>query len=710
MNFLKTLNWKLIGISVGAVLGVLVLAAGLFIAFFPKDLAAREAERRIEEATDRDLVLGGNVELTFWPALGFSVDQVSLSNPRDFDSVARRGGVEAAETPFLAADRIVFAVAVMPLLRGEIQVKNLILTGADVQLRAKEDGTSNWTFPTDEQEDETTLEDLRLDNVQLIDSLITFQGAEGEAPLTFEDVDATLALESLDSPAQIQAALTYRAERLNVDATIGLPRAVLEKGETPITAQLRSAPLEADLSGTFNAETGALNGAIEANGSSVRRLLAWVGSPMAEGDGFGAYRVTGQMAREGETTALTDLALRLDAIEANGALNLINQENGRLRVTGVLNAPSLDLNTYLPAPAQGAENGGVEVDTAWSSDPLDLSGLRALDADLNLTLGTLRFQRMSFTNVALALRVANGAADARLTRIALYDGGGTARLIADGAGPTPRIAIELNAENIQAETLLRDAIGFDKIVGRGRLTASLVGTGASQAAIMRSLRGTASFNFNDGQYKGVNFAQMARTLQSFTSGQQAQAQGNGTDFAELSSTFAVSEGIAATDSLRMLNPFVRLEGRGLINIGSQTIDMRLTPRAVRSIEGQGGDATIAGIGIPFRISGPWSRVSFRPALEDVVQNQLRDILSRQSGDNPLGSLGEALFGRTPPGETATETPAPATESGDGETPAPTPAPAEERPRNPLEEILRRATERNQQNQETPAQTPAPSTP
>ena len=110
---------------------------------------------------------------------------------------------------------------------------------------------------------------------------------------------------------------------------------------------------------------------------------------------------------------------------------------------------------------------------------------------------------MNFSDVALALRVANGAADARLTRISLYDGGGTARLIADGSGAVPRIAVELNAQNIQAETLLRDAIGFDRIVGRGRLTAtSLVGTGGSQAAIMRSLRGNASFNFNDGQMEG----------------------------------------------------------------------------------------------------------------------------------------------------------------------------------------------------------------
>jgi len=149
----------------------------------------------------------------------------------------------------------------------------------------------------------------------------------------------------------------------------------------------------------------------------------------------------------------------------------------------------------------------------------------------------------------------------------------------------------------------------------------------------------------------------------------------------------------------MLNPYVRLDGRGLINVGAQTIDMRIAPRAVNSIEGQGGDAALGGLGIPFRVVGPWSNVSFRPALEDVVQNQLRDILSRQGTDNPLGRLGDTLFGRTPaapaaPAEGA-ETPT------EGETPAPAqPAPAE-RPRNPLEDIFRRAVEGEQKQAEPP---------
>ncbi len=695
---IKALNLKTIGIAIGALLGVLVLAIVLFFVFFPKDLAAAEAERRIEEATDRELTLGDDIQMTFWPALGFSVNDASLSNPEGFPS----------DEAFLAANRIVFAVKVMPLLRGAIEVKELIFEGAEVRLRAEEDGgANNWTFPTENtSEEETTLEDLRLDDVRMSDSMISFQGAEGE-PLVLQDVDASLALQSLDLPAQLQAAFDYRNQRVNLDSNIGLPRAVLEQGETPFSAAVRSAPLQANFEGLFNSATGALTGGLDASGNSLRALMAWMGTPMAAGGGFGPFNVEGQMVHEGQQTALTDATLRLDDINANGNLTLITQQSGRLRVNGALSSANVDLNNYLAAPAQAGQD-GVEVDTAWSTAPLDLSGLRALDADLQLNLGALRFQRMSFTDVALALRVANGAADARLSRISMYDGGGTARLIADGSGATPRIAFEIDAQNIQAETLLRDAIGFHKIVGRGRLRASLVGTGASQAALMRSLSGNASFNFNDGQWKGVNLAQIARTVQSALTG-AAAGEGSSTDFAELSSTFTVSNGVMATDNLRLLNPFVRLEGRGLVDIGAQTMDMRITPRAVNNAQGQGGDLSVAGLGVPFRISGPWSRVSFRPALEDVVQNQLRDILSRQDQGSPLASIGEALFGRTPTTTTppATETPAASeTETPTAETPATTPAQQEPaRPTNPLEEILRRAREQREQKQEPPAPTP-----
>ena len=46
---------------------------------------------------------------------------------------------------------------------------------------------------------------------------------------------------------------------------------------------------------------------------------------------------------------------------------------------------------------------------------------------------------------------------------------------------------------------------------------------------MRSLGGNASFAFNDGQWKGVNLAQMARSLQTVMSGQAVNSGGGATD-------------------------------------------------------------------------------------------------------------------------------------------------------------------------------------
>lgn len=706
------LNWKIIGLALGGLVGALVLAAVLLVVFFPKDLAVREAERRIEAATERDLVLGGKVDVTFWPALGFSVEQASLSNPAGFPT----------EHPFIAADKIVFAVALMPLLRGDIEVRELIFEGADLRLIAGADeATPNWAFPTENTQDEDggTIEDLRLDDVRITRGRVEFQGAEG-APLVLENVDASLALESLDSPATLNAAFDYKGERLDVTGEVGLPRAMLEKGETPLNVNVRAAPINAAFDGAMHVETGALAGRIEASGPSVRRLLAWVATPMGEGGGFGRFSVSGQMAHVGERTELNDATFQLDAIEARGNLALVSREDRPLRIEGALSAGEVDLNPYLPAPAQSGD-AGVNTSAGWSDAPLNLTGLRALDANLSLTLGGLRFQKMSFQNVALALRVANGAADARLTRIALYGGSGTARLIADGSGAVARVAVELNANDVQAEPLLRDAIGFDSIVGRGRLATSLVGSGATQAALMRSLRGNASFNFNDGQWKGVNLAQIGRAVQALR-GQggsiTGQGQGNSTDFAELAATFAVIDGAAATQDLRLLNPYVRLTGAGIINIGAQTIDMRLEPRAVTTGTGQGGDASTQGYGIPFRVNGPWSRVSFTPAVEEIVQNELRNIIAREARenpDNPLSQIAGVLFGNqaeTPPpapttGEGA-ETPAPATGGQQAEQPAQQqqqPQSTEDAARGALGDFLRRAAQGDrdrQQQQQQPA--------
>ncbi|MDX2238373.1 MAG: AsmA family protein [Hyphomonadaceae bacterium] len=632
---------KRVWLALGIAGALLALGLGAFIAFFPKDAAIAALERQIETTTGRSVTIEGEVGLTIFPALGLSAERVALSNPSGFP-----------QGDFIAGRNAAFAVSVLPLLRGAIEVKRLTLDDALIDLRATAEGAANWTFPAAqaESQQQNELKALRLENVRLRNGRVRFTGDSGE-PIELTAIDAGVTLDSLDEPARIAAAFDYRGQRIDLTAEIAAPRAALNQGETPITLQARAPVIAASLTGAVDTAAGAVSGQIDARGDSLRALMAWMGAPLPEGDQFGPFSIAGALTAADGAAAIAGGTYRLDAIAATGDVGLRSAAQDRLTATGALRIAALDLNPYLPAPTQanaGAE-GGVSVGTAWSAAPLDLAGLRAIDADFALDLGALTFQRMRFSDAQLRLQIAAGALDATLSRVSFYGGGGTARLRVDARNATPAVAIDLDAQNIQALPLLTAAIGFDKIEGRGRLRAALAGQGASQAAIMRSLDGTMAFTFNDGAWRGVNLARVARMVQAALSGSEVGPD-SATDFAEFAATFAVTNGAAQTTDLRMLNPFVRLEGQGAIDIGAQTIDMKITPRAVRSAQGQGGALDAAGLGVPFRISGPWTQPRYRPELGDLVrdrarsaiQDRLGGALGQRTGEqarpNPLGDL------------------------------------------------------------------------
>ncbi|MBI1251402.1 MAG: AsmA family protein [Alphaproteobacteria bacterium] len=617
-------------ILAGGILAILVVALIGFIVFFPKDAAIAEVERQIEKSTQRDLTIEGDVSLAFFPSLGFTAERVALSNPEGF-----------ADGDFISARNVVFALAVLPLLRGDIEVKRLNLDDAQINLIAGPEATANWTFPqNDPAQPESALQSLKLENVRLNGARLSFQGADGD-PILVEAIDASLTLDSLDTPATLNAALTYRGERIEIDATADAPRALLNKGVTPIALQVESDVVNAALTGEADTSGGALSGQFEASGASLRRVLAWMGSPLSEGDQFAAFSVAGAMRADDGAIAITGGRYRLDAIEATGDAGLRAGDDDRLQATGALQIATLNLNPYLPPPSQAgaAPEGGVNVGTAWSDAPLGLAGLNAIDADIALAVGALQFQRMQFSAADLRLSLTRGLMDATLSRIALYSGSGTARLRVNARDATPSVTLETDLANVQALPFLTDAIGFNKIEGRGRLVANVSGQGASQAAIMRGLRGTMGFTFNDGAWKGVNLARVARMVQAALTGAEV-GPASETDFAEFAASFQVANGVATTSDLRMLNPFVRLEGQGDLNIGQQSIDMRITPRAVRSSQGQGGAFDTAGIGVPFRVTGPWGRPSFRPDLGDAIRSRVQEQIQNRLG----GALGRSKTG------------------------------------------------------------------
>jgi len=216
----------------------------------------------------------------------------------------------------------------------------------------------------------------------------------------------------------------------------------------------------------------------------------------------------------------------------------------------------------------------------------------------------------------VATNLKDGILDLALTEMNLYDGTGRATVRVNAQQPTLKITNAMTIENIQLNPLLTDAADFEKLEGKGMFQTDLSTSGKSQADMVSALNGTGQILFEDGSISGVNLAAMARNISTaFTSKGEEQK----TDFAEISGTYQITNGILANNDLKMLNPFIRLTGSGTVELPPQTVNYRIEPKLVATTEGQGGgEAT--GVAVPILVTGSWDNLKYAPDLAGVLKN------------------------------------------------------------------------------------------
>ncbi|MBI1238780.1 MAG: AsmA family protein [Alphaproteobacteria bacterium] len=648
----------LLGIVVVAIVGAAIAA----VLLIPVDVYRGQIEAAAQQATGRELKIAGDLGLTFYPTIGIRAEQVTFQN------------TPSGKAPRMAEmDSLVVGVQVLPLLSGDLRITELVLEKPVINLEISKSGKPNWEFETQgaapaaaptggEGEPSSgggsSVSELSFGDVRIVDGTVSYSDLGAGTTETIEAINVSIALPSLDDPLEADGSLTYKGETLNIDASAETPRALLEGGATPIALEIASRLIDATFTGSLDSAKTALNGGISLSADSVRDLATWLGTALPKGEGFQALSLKGTIASAGTRADFKDLTLSFDNMAGTGALAL--DTGGAVPyLSGALDLNQLDLNPYLADSGSGTgatassaplSGGGSSGGGRWSSEPIDASGLKAINADLTFTVGAFRVQKINMGKSLVTLVLKNGVMTVNLKELDLYQGSGAGVFVVDGSRGAPTIRTKMTLDAIQALPLLTDAADMSWLEGLGTVTLDVAGTGGSQAAIMRSLTGNGAISFVDGSIRGVNLAEIARNIEGALTG-SAIGESAKTDFAQLGGTFKITNGVLTNTDLSLLNPFVRMLGNGAIDIGAQTMKYRVEPRAVSSIEGQGGQGDLAGVGIPFLISGPWNNLSFAPDLEGVANQAIQDALSGKGIQIPgLPGLG----GQTPSeGEGAT---------------------------------------------------------
>jgi AsmA protein len=449
------------------------------------------------------------------------------------------------------------------------------------------------------------------------------------------NVGLELALNGLDEKASLRGGLTWRGDAFSVTGST-TPGPLLFGRSANVSTRVKGKRLTAGFDGSVSG-SGGLEGAVSVETASLRNLLAWIGQPIEAGNGLEAFKASGVFSFAGNSIGFEETRFSLDQTsgEANGRIVL----GDRPKIEAKLALNALVLDPYLAtgqreAPAAAAGNGSGNAGgqpgsggSGWSDAKIDFSGLNAADVTFAVTTKEIRWNKIKIDESALNATITNGVLVANLETLRLYDGSGSGSVRLDGKSATPQVSAKLSLKGLNGYPALSDAADFEWLEGKAAIALDVTTSGTSQRAMVEALNGTASYNFADGAIRGINIPKMVRGLSIETLLGWQSASEEATDFSSLTASFDIANGVATTSDVSLIGPLVRMSGKGTTNMPARTLDWRVEPKIVPTLEGQaptprkkGADKKMAGLGVPIVIQGPWDNPRIYPDIKGILEN------------------------------------------------------------------------------------------
>ncbi len=637
-----------------AIVLVAILAGLLFAA--TRLLSPRFVTDRIvaavKERTGRDLTIAGGARIGFWPRLSIRLDDVTLSNPPEMG-----GGV------FLKVAQIDLAVEARPLLQRRLEVKRIYMRRPQVNLLVDRKGRQNWNFSVagdtaaDAGADNRSpaarntengnpagdlLDEVRIAPILVEEGQVSYLDERDGTTFSASEVNLRVSLPTPESPLSLKGSAVWRQQPVKLALFVKAPQRLTASG-SPLEASIDSARLKAGYTGLATLRTGfELAGHLEASTPSLRGLMRWLGVEMPEGRGLESFSVRGGLDLRPDRVELKKATVRLDGMTARGTLRVVTKGT-RPKIVAALGVDRIDTNVYMappPTAKDGVKASSAKGADAWSDRPVDLSSLKAVDADLRLAVNGILYRKVRIGRSNVVAKLEKGVLDATLKDMALYGGKASGRLVLDGSGPKAVVRGALNAKGLNGEGLLKDFADITSLKGTLDTSLSLAARGRSQQEMVSTLLGKAKLTFRNGAIRGINVARLVRTVEKAVVNGWKKAPKEKTDFAELSGSFDIRDGIAKTDDLKMLGPLVRLSGSGEVDLLRRRLDLRIDPKLVKSLKGQGGRFDLKGLPVPIIIRGPWDNPKIYPDIEGILKDPEKayDTFRKLMQAGPAGFL------------------------------------------------------------------------
>jgi len=664
--------------------GVLLLFAALLIIprFINVEQFKPRIEELITSKTGYPLTIAGDITLSLFPWVGVNLANVTLENPEHFDEKTflsiKNFQAKMNVMPLLSKkveiDRFILEHPQLVLTRNKKGLWNWQPEDKTVSKQTKTtpespDNTQTGETESSGTERQISIESLLVGECAIKNGTITINDLVSETTRNITDINLSLQDVSFDKPVTLTMQAKLADKPIDLKALIGPLSSDPLNSRVNVDIELKLFnTLAFNSTGYLENMAAALSYTFDFNLTpfNPKSLFTQIGLelPIVPSDPEALEKLAAQGTISGSKSEInvSESKIILDDSTIAAVLNV--KEFSKPDITFDLSMDTIDVDRYLPAGEknQGAPSAAKEASAAPSTErqdhqaesPInqgaasadsesstarkdrrtdqpparkrpednvpDFTQLKKIVVTGQLAIDSILVHGGTISNLTMSLSGENGLFKLTSLESDLYQGGIRSTGQVDLRSPAPVSSINLAIKNVQAGPLLRDFADKNIIEGALQADIHLTTAGLDPEDIKKSLDGKGDLLFEDGAIIGIDLAQLARTIKSgFTLTQQADRPK--TDFAEFHAPFTIANGVVTIEESDLKSPFIRVQGHGTTDLVNETIDLRLTPKVVGTIKGQGDEETRSGIAVPIIVGGTFEKPTFRPDLEQLVKEQ-----------------------------------------------------------------------------------------
>jgi AsmA protein len=569
---------KRIAILAVVAVGLAGLAALAVPFVISPDLIKQRIAERISAATERNVTLAGEPSLSIYPHLAVTIDGLTIANPKGM-----------GDDPFLVADEVTARLRLLPLLTGRVELDAFELVRPRLHLITDGDGRSNWKMAGDDAERGPAIAELALGRLQVADGTVVYDDLAAKRHEELSEVDLDLTWASATSATSGNGSLKWRGEAIEFNGSVANPLDLFAGKGSSVRLAIASTSLRVSFNGKALGLDGAdFEGDASVSTPSLRKVVAWLGTPMGNGSILGPASIAGRLSWHGSGLSFSKASFSLDGNEAQGVAS-IDFGGARPAIQGTIAAAKLDLSPYFEAARADASANGP-----WPFAATRLPIADMVDCDVRLSVSEVLIGSVRLMALGATGTIKDGTVTVNIGQAKVYGGQLSATVATRMEGDRLAAHVKATIDGALAQAPLKDLMDIGSLSGKARASIDINGGGATWGELVHSIAGNASIAIADGTLTGIDMKEIAARMVDPLAEPMPPGDGSSA-FSKLAGTVAIANSILSTGDLTLEGQdySVALSGRGSLISGSIEANATLAMNAG------------AGKTIPLAVTGTW---------------------------------------------------------------------------------------------------------